>query len=135
MSPDGDVPKWLKGADSKSARRRKACGGSNPSISAICEHRIASVLFLPPAYCDKQRWGAFRFSRNLIRLPKRGGHQNKIAPRMKPMISEPVPIIAYSKGFLRYLTRITLRITGFSTTFSTTLSTFFTMFRTIGGSS
>ena len=30
----GDVPKWLKGADSKSARRRKACGGSNPSISA-----------------------------------------------------------------------------------------------------
>ena len=31
----GDVPKWLKGADSKSARRRKACGGSNPSISAI----------------------------------------------------------------------------------------------------
>ena len=35
MSPNGDVPKWLKGADSKSARRRKACGGSNPSISAI----------------------------------------------------------------------------------------------------
>ena len=32
--PNGDVPKWLKGADSKSARRRKACGGSNPSISA-----------------------------------------------------------------------------------------------------
>ena len=32
--PYGDVPKWLKGADSKSARRRKACGGSNPSISA-----------------------------------------------------------------------------------------------------
>ena len=31
---NGDVPKWLKGADSKSARRRKACGGSNPSISA-----------------------------------------------------------------------------------------------------
>ena len=31
----GDVPKRLKGADSKSARRRKACGGSNPSISAI----------------------------------------------------------------------------------------------------
>ena len=30
----GDVPKWLKGADSKSARRRKARGGSNPSISA-----------------------------------------------------------------------------------------------------
>ncbi len=30
----GDVPKWLKGADSKSARRCKACGGSNPSISA-----------------------------------------------------------------------------------------------------
>ena len=29
----GDVPKRLKGADSKSARRRKACGGSNPSIS------------------------------------------------------------------------------------------------------
>ena len=34
MSTNGDVPKWLKGADSKSARRRKACGGSNPSISA-----------------------------------------------------------------------------------------------------
>ena len=30
----GDVPKWLKGPDSKSGRRRKACGGSNPSISA-----------------------------------------------------------------------------------------------------
>ena len=30
----GDVPKRLKGADSKSARRRKVCGGSNPSISA-----------------------------------------------------------------------------------------------------
>ena len=30
----GDVPKRLKGADSKSARRRKTCGGSNPSISA-----------------------------------------------------------------------------------------------------
>ena len=35
--PYGDVPKWLKGADSKSARRRKACGGSNPSISAKLE--------------------------------------------------------------------------------------------------
>ena len=34
IAPNGDVPKWLKGADSKSARRRKACGGSNPSISA-----------------------------------------------------------------------------------------------------
>ena len=34
MAGNGDVPKWLKGADSKSARRRKACGGSNPSISA-----------------------------------------------------------------------------------------------------
>ena len=34
MQVFGDVPKWLKGADSKSARRRKACGGSNPSISA-----------------------------------------------------------------------------------------------------
>ena len=29
----GDVPKRLKGSDSKSDRRRKACGGSNPSIS------------------------------------------------------------------------------------------------------
>ena len=37
----GDVPKWLKGADSKSARRRKACGGSNPSISAI---KIAPIV-------------------------------------------------------------------------------------------
>ena len=29
----GDVPKRLKGPDSKSGRRRKVCGGSNPSIS------------------------------------------------------------------------------------------------------
>ena len=38
--PYGDVPKWLKGADSKSARRRKACGGSNPSISAKNPHAL-----------------------------------------------------------------------------------------------
>ena len=44
----GDVPKWLKGADSKSARRRKACGGSNPSISArkettfVCQTKVVS---------------------------------------------------------------------------------------------
>ena len=37
---NGDVPKWLKGADSKSARRRKACGGSTPSISARKRLRI-----------------------------------------------------------------------------------------------
>ncbi len=32
----GEVPKWSKGADSKSARRREACVGSNPTFSAIC---------------------------------------------------------------------------------------------------
>ena len=44
----GDVPKWLKGADSKSARRRKACGGSNPSISAKKKttHRVVFFLAL-----------------------------------------------------------------------------------------
>ena len=30
----GDVPKWLKGPDSKSGRRRKACKSSNLFISA-----------------------------------------------------------------------------------------------------
>ena len=38
----GDVPKWLKGADSKSARRRKACGGSNPSISAKMKRQVST---------------------------------------------------------------------------------------------
>ena len=42
----GDVPKWLKGADSKSARRRKACGGSNPSISANKEIQPLGWVFL-----------------------------------------------------------------------------------------
>ncbi len=42
----GDVPKWLKGADSKSARRRKACGGSNPSISANKKRRLMAVFFI-----------------------------------------------------------------------------------------
>ena len=41
--PYGDVPKWLKGADSKSARRRKACGGSNPSISAKLEPLLGYI--------------------------------------------------------------------------------------------
>ena len=31
----GKVPKWSKGADSKSVRRRKACVGSTPTLSAI----------------------------------------------------------------------------------------------------
>ena len=47
--PCGDVPKWLKGSDSKSDRRRKACGGSNPSISArkgtAFVHRTKAVSF------------------------------------------------------------------------------------------
>ena len=30
----GEVPKRLKGADSKSARRRKVCVGSNPTLAA-----------------------------------------------------------------------------------------------------
>ena len=42
----GDVPKWLKGPDSKSGRRRKACGGSNPSISASSE--IPATVPFPP---------------------------------------------------------------------------------------
>ncbi len=42
---NGDVPKWLKGADSKSARRRKACGGSNPSISAKIKNHPDRVVF------------------------------------------------------------------------------------------
>ena len=55
MSTNGDVPKWLKGADSKSARRRKACGGSNPSISAMYENpgilcECRDLLFFMPIY-------------------------------------------------------------------------------------
>ena len=46
----GDVPKWLKGPDSKSGRRRKACGGSNPSISATSEQSSpCSDVFMPTA--------------------------------------------------------------------------------------
>ena len=40
----GDVPKWLKGPDSKSGRRRKACGGSNPSISPLNEGKKTDIL-------------------------------------------------------------------------------------------
>lgn len=44
----GKVPKWPKGADSKSARRRKPCVGSNPTLSAIhtITKRPMTVVFL-----------------------------------------------------------------------------------------
>ena len=61
--PYGDVPKWLKGADSKSARRRKACGGSNPSISAITDtviDTIVSVTVSAFLYYFCENWGKIR---------------------------------------------------------------------------
>ena len=42
----GDVPKRLKGSDSKSDRRRKACGGSNPSISAVKKSHWRLMILL-----------------------------------------------------------------------------------------
>ena len=66
----GDVPKRLKGADSKSARRRKACGGSNPSISA---NKKTTPLGWS-SYWQSLRWGDLsRLKCDVFALPLGGG--------------------------------------------------------------
>lgn len=44
MSQIGDVPKRLKGADSKSARAFTRRGGSNPLVSVIRNRRISNSV-------------------------------------------------------------------------------------------
>ena len=67
----GDVPKWLKGADSKSARRRKACGGSNPSISANKKTTQKGGFLI-----GKNKW------RDLIRY-KCGADERRLPPPLQ----------------------------------------------------
>ena len=81
MAGDGDVPKWLKGADSKSARRRKACGGSNPSISAIeklCIQSVLSFQKIPVLPMQSRDFLLFSLQKHL-RKGSRGSSKNNCA--------------------------------------------------------
>ena len=73
MSTNGDVPKWLKGADSKSARRRKACGGSNPSISANGQHLVPGWIFARNPVLYNTELDSFIAWVHEFWLPERGG--------------------------------------------------------------
>ena len=98
----GDVPKWLKGPDSKSGRRRKACGGSNPSISATSPQalyrlrRLFSTVTAPSFCCgsfpNRTRCAGLRF-----------GYETKISG-MEPLYSSEIPCLAQMpalrRGFL-----------------------------------
>ena len=103
MAGNGDVPKWLKGADSKSARRRKACGGSNPSISAIEKLCIQSVLsFQKIPVLPMQSRDFLLFPCKNICERGVGDRQKTIAPRIKPTKIDTAANRRYSTGSRRY---------------------------------
>ena len=127
----GDVPKRLKGADSKSARRRKTCGGSNPSISAITGHLFwyhgywngcpVSFYFLlickgfSIRFNETRLCGDVRSSPQSLVLFYRGipfNERSEVCPLLGKVCSKWNPSEIYvSEGFLRRLVLLEYNIT------------------------